>query len=163
VVYALAAAGRIVHDPSTTLRYDNGRWDDPDVASKAMDDLFDAAGLPREARPYMLLLHFLDAYVLIFREGPAMAVTERYKAAYALAMVFLKRLLLRVSQSPGDYALAADLLPALTEAVNSDEPDIDRMFHIAGLIADRLKPGLKPQYDQYLLAAIHGTAPEQPA
>jgi hypothetical protein len=157
LVYALAATGKIVHDPSITIRYDNARWANFEAASQAMDKLFDDAGLPREARPYMLLFHYLDSYVLMFRDGPDMPVAERYKAAYALGLVFLKKLISRANETPSDYAAAMDLFPHLAEAVNSDDPDINKMFHIAGLIADRVKPGLKQQYDQYLLAAIHST------
>lgn len=162
-IYALAASGKIVHDPSTTLRYDNSRWDGADTALKSLDRLLDDSELPPEASYFMSLFHFLDAYVLMFRDGPELPVIERYKAAYALAMVFLKRLIFRVSQSPADYAIASNLIPHLAEAVNSDDPDIDKMFHIAGLIADRVKPGLKQQYDAYLLAAIHGTPSSEPA
>jgi hypothetical protein len=155
-VYALVATGKIAHDPSTTLRYDNSRWQDADAALETLDSLLAASELPPEASHFMSLFHFLDAYVLIFRDGPDMPVNQRYTAAYALAMVFLKRLVFRASQTPVDFVLASDLIPHLAEAVNSEDMDINKMFHIAGLIADRLKPGLKQQYDQYLLAAIHG-------
>lgn len=155
-VYGLVAAGKIVHQPDTTVRYDNVRWRDPVSASIAMDALFDNAGLPRSARSYMLLFHFLDSYVLMFRDGFVLEMVERYKAAYALSHLFLHGFLSRTAETPADFSAASDLIPHLAEAVNSEDMDINKMFHIAGLIVDRLKPGLKQQYDQYLLAAIHG-------
>jgi hypothetical protein len=162
IVFALVAAGRIVHDPATTIRYDNSRWEDVETASAAILDLFAEAGMPAEARSYMLLLHFLDSYVLMLREDAGMEPIDRYKSAYAVIMVFLRKFLMRVAETPQDYELVADLTPPLGQEVEKADPDLDRIFHIAGLMADRLKPGLKERYDGYLLAAVRGTpAPEQ--
>ena len=71
-------------------------------------------------------------------------------------MVFLKRLLFRYDERPYLYGAASDLMEPLRGAVESRDPDLDQFFHLAGLIADRLKPGLKQQYDRYLLAVSRG-------
>jgi hypothetical protein len=153
-VYALAASGKIVHDGTTTIRYNNERWDNLESSSASFEQIFAHAGLPAQAAAYMLLFHFLDSYVLILRQDSSLPLIERYKAAYAVAMVFLKRLIFRTLERPAAYRLCADLLGPLQAAVESEDPDLDLIFHIAGLIADRLKPGLKSQYDQYLRVAI---------
>ena len=155
-VYALAASGRIVHDQQTVLRYDNSRWDNMEAAGTSLDRFYGDAGLPPETRLYMSLLHFLDIYVLMFRQGSNLPPIEQYKAAYAAAMVFLKRLLFRYDERPFFYGAAGDLMEPLRAAVESGDPDLDQFFHLAGLIADRLKPGLKQQYDRYLLAVSRG-------
>ncbi|UVC11410.1 hypothetical protein IHQ71_13025 [Rhizobium sp. TH2] len=155
-VYALAASGRIVHDPRTVLRYDNSRWDDMETAGASLDRFYGDTGLPPETRLYMSLLHFLDIYVLMFRQTSNLPPIEQYKAAYAAAMVFLKRLLFRYDERPFLYVAASDLMEPLRAAVESSDPDLDHFFHLAGLIADRLKPGLKQQYDRYLLAVSRG-------
>lgn len=156
MVYALVAGGRIIHDPSTVLRYNNANWDGQASAEQSMKGIFSSAGLPEKAGLYLLLFHFLDAYVLMFRTSSHLPPVERYKAAYAVAMVFLKRLIYRIKESPFLYDDISDLVAPLTEAVESADPDLNRIFHVAGLIADRVKPGLKQQYDHYLLAVSKG-------
>ena len=156
LVYALAASGRIVHDPQTVLRYNNARWDDMETAGENVDRFYADVGLPPDTRLYMSLLHFLDIYVLMFRQGSNLPPIEQYKAAYAAAMVFLKRLLFRYDERPFLYGAAGDLMEPLRAAVVSTDPDLERLFELAALIAERLKPGLKQQYDRYLLAVARG-------
>jgi hypothetical protein len=153
-VFALVAEGRMVTDPATTIRYDNRRWETQSAASEAIDSLFADAGLPPEARNYMMLLHFLDSFVLLLRQTSSLEPMERYKAGYAAAMVFLKRFLLRVEQMPEEFSSIADLAPHLKDAVESSDPDLDRIFLVASLVVDRLKPGLKSGYENYLQAAM---------
>ena len=81
LVYALAASGRIVHDPQTVLRYNNARWDDMETAGENVDRFYADVGLPPDTRLYMSLLHFLDIYVLMFRQGSNLPPIEQYKAA----------------------------------------------------------------------------------
>jgi hypothetical protein len=156
IVYALVAAGRIVHDPSTIVRYDNSHWDDEASASESMNGIFLSAGLPESARQYMLLFHFLDAYVLMFRKSSALPPIESYKAAYAVAMVFLKRLVYRMKETPFLYHDASDLVGPLELAVESADPDLDLIFEVATRVADRVKPGLKQQYDHFLQVVAKG-------
>lgn len=156
IVYALVAAGKVIHDPSTILRYNNSRWEDMETAGQAIEGLHAAAGLPPEARAYMLMFHYMDSFVLILRQNSSLPLIEQYKAAYAVCMVFLKRLLFRVEGNPALYARDIDLLEPLKLAFMSSDPDLDRIFHLCGLIADRLKPGLKAQYDRYLVTAVRG-------
>jgi hypothetical protein len=156
LVYALAASGRIVHDPQTVLSYNNSRWDDMETAGETVDRFYADVGLPPETRLYMSLLHFLDIYALMFRQGSNLAPIEQYKAAYAAAMVFLRRLLFRYDERPFLYAAASDLMEPLRVAVETDDPDLKQLFHLSSLIADRLKPGLKQQYDHYFQAAAGG-------
>jgi hypothetical protein len=156
IVYALLASGRLLHDPNTTIRYDNARWHYIGSAATAIDTILKTAGVPPEAQPYMLLFHFLDSYVLIFRNTSNLPLIERYRAAYAVTVMYLNRLLHRREQFPASFPLAGELFAPLEEALKADDPDLDRIFHIAGLIADRLKPGLKERYDNYLVAAAKG-------
>ena len=156
IVYALVAGGRIVHDPSTVIRYDNSHWDDEAAAGASMKGIFSSAGLPEDARQYMLLFHFLDAYVFMFRRSSALAPVESYKAAYAVAMVFLKRLLYRMKESPFLYHAASGLVEPLALVVESTDPDLDLIFEVASRVADRVKPGLKQQYDHFLQVVAKG-------
>jgi len=156
IVYALVAGGRIVHDPSTVVRYNNSHWDDDAAARASTNGIFSSARLPEDARHYMLLFHFLDAYVLIFRKSSALETIESYKAAYAVAMVFLKRLLYRMKESPFLYHATSDLVEPLALVVESTEPDLDLIFEVASRLADRVKPGLKQQYDHFLQVVAKG-------
>jgi hypothetical protein len=158
LIYAMVAEGRIVFDPSTCLRYDNARWEDPDKSFMVMKTLFADAGLGPEALRYMLLFHFMDSYVLILRAGSTLPLMERCKSAYAAGLVFLKKFMKRVSQYPADFAPAMDRLFPLRAAIESDDPDLEGIFEAAGLVADRVKPGLKKAYDQFLLAAVEAPA-----
>jgi hypothetical protein len=157
IVYALVASGKVVHDPLTTIRYDNSRWENSENAIKALENLYEVAGLPPEARIYGLLFHYLDSYVLILRENSSLPLLERYKAAFAVTMVFLNRLLFRAAETPSNFTPESDLVARLKAEVEGEDPDLDKIFHIAGLIADRIKPGLKADYDRYLVTAARGS------
>ncbi|WP_455271292.1 hypothetical protein [Rhizobium herbae] len=147
--FALITAGRMVHDPSLIYRYDLGPWATEEGIAAASSNLYQKAGLPADSAKFAALLRFLDVHVFTLRRSLALDPAERGEVLLMNGRLALAEFLQNVRTNASDYDEVVVYLAELIE----QERDIQSIFHLALLMADCIKPGLKDGYIRFLQSA----------
>ena len=148
-VTALFAYGKMAYDPSTVFRYNMDQWSSMDQIQKQVVRLFVEAGLPADSEKYDALLRFLDLFVFLSRTRSPLTAEEARSTLAMLSVVFFGSYLRQVKQSPEKYSETMRYLADLA----LEEVDMMSRFHIALVMADNIKPGLKNGYIEFYKAA----------
>lgn len=148
-VTALFAYGKMAYDPSTVFKYNKDQWSNIQKIEKQVVRLFVEAGLPADSEKYDALLRFLDLFVFLSRPRSPLAATESQEALAFLSGAFFNIYLRQVKQSPEKYSETMRYLADLA----LEEVDMMSRFHIALVMADNIKPGLKNGYIEFYKAA----------
>lgn len=146
--FALVAAGKIVHDPSLTYRYDLGVWATGDGIAAASSNLYVKAGLPADSEKYAALLRFLDVHVFALRPSLQLSPEDRGHVLLMNGRLAMAEFLRSVRTNAANYDEVVVYLAELIE----QERDIDSIFHLALLMTDCIKPGLKDEYVRFFQA-----------
>ncbi|CAN7481741.1 hypothetical protein LJR030_004950 [Rhizobium sp. LjRoot30] len=149
-VLALFAYGKMAYDPSTIFKYNMDQWSSKDMIQKQGIRLFVEAGLPADGQKYEGLLQFLDLFVFLSRARLPLSDEEKQNARAFLSFEYFTVYLNIVKQSPEKYSKTMQYLADM--ALNQLE--IDTRFHIALMMADDIKPGLKNGYIEFYKAAM---------
>ncbi|CAN7362460.1 hypothetical protein LJR098_003034 [Rhizobium sp. LjRoot98] len=149
LTFALITAGRVVHDPSLIYRYDLGIWATENGIAEATSNLYVKAGLPADSEKYAALLRFLDVHVFAIRPSLRLAPAERDEVLLMNGRLALAAFLQSVRTNGADYDEVVVYLAELIE----QERNIESIFHLALLMADCIKPGLKDGYIRFFKAA----------
>jgi hypothetical protein len=149
LTFALITAGRMIHDPSLIYLYDLGIWATENGIAAASSNLYEKAGLPADSEKYAALLRFLDVYVFTLRGSLRLTPAERGDVLLTNGRLALAVFLQRVRTNAADYDEVVVYLAELME----QERDIESIFHLALLMTDCIKPGLKDGYIRFFQAA----------
>jgi len=149
-VMALFAYGKMAYDPSTIFKYNKDQWSTTPQIRKQSARLFVDAGLSDDAKKYEVLLQFLDLFVFLSRSRSPLAVDETQKALAFVALEYFTLYLREVDKSPEKYS---ETMRYLTDLALK-QPDVASRFHIALMMADDIKPGLKNGYIEFYRAAM---------
>ncbi|MCV9960857.1 hypothetical protein OIU34_02995 [Pararhizobium sp. BT-229] len=147
--FALLTAGRVVHDPSLIYRYDLGAWATADGIAEASSNLYEKSGLPAGAEKFASLLRFLDVHVFTLRRSLPLTSAERGQVLLMNGRLAMAAFLRNVQANAEDYDEVVRYLAELIE----QERDIQSIFHLAVLLADCVKPGLKDGYVRFFQSA----------
>lgn len=149
LTFALITAGRMIHDPSLIYRYDLGIWATGEGIAAASSNLYLKAGLPADSEKYAALLRFLDVHVFTLRPSLQLSPEERGNVLLMNGRLAVAEFLQGVRTNAADYDEVVVYLAELIE----QERDIDSIFHLALLMTDCIKPGLKDGYIRFFQAA----------
>ncbi|KQY22619.1 hypothetical protein [Rhizobium sp. Root483D2] len=147
--FALIASGRMIHDPSLIYRYDLGKWVTESGIAAASSDLYEKAGLPADSEKYAALLRFLDIHILALRRSLQFTAAERGEVLLMNGRLAMAEFLKSVRTNAQVYDEVVVYLAGLIE----QERNIDSIFHLALMMTDRIKPGLKDGYIRFFQAA----------
>lgn len=147
--FALMTAGRMVHDPSLIYRYDLGIWASAQGIAAASSNLYQKAGLPADSEKFAALLRFLDVHVFTLRRSLPLAPSERADVLLMNGRLAMAEFLQSVRTNAADYDEVVVYLAGLIE----QERDIQSIFHLALLMTDCIRPGLKDGYIRFFQAA----------
>ncbi len=145
--FALCAAGKFLHDPSTIYRYDLGRWAKGQNLEATKASVYVQAGLPDTADRFSALLRFIDTHVFV--TSLPLSDQQRQNALMTNARLALRTFLQEVAQAPDQYDPEVVYLAELT----GQTPDLTSAFQISLLMADRLQEGLAGKYVRFVQAA----------
>lgn len=146
---ALISAGKMIHDPSLIYRYDLGVWATEQGIAAASSDLYQKAGLPADSEKFAALLRFLDVHVFTLRRSLALSPAERDEVLLMNGRLAMAEFLQSVRTNAADYDEVVVYLAEMIE----QERDIQSIFHLALLMTDCIKPGLKDGYIRFFQAA----------
>ncbi|MCV9996683.1 hypothetical protein OE766_00300 [Pararhizobium sp. YC-54] len=147
--FALITAGRMVHDPSLIYRYDLGIWATEQGIAAASSNLYQKAGLPAGSEKFAALLRFLDVHVFTLRRSLSLAPAQRADVLLMNGRLAMAEFLQSVRTNAADYDEVVVYLAELIE----QERDIQSIFHLALLMTDCIRPGLKDGYIRFFQAA----------
>ncbi len=149
MAFALFAYGRMAYDPGIIYRYNADQWSSRAKVIEKNQQIFAAAGLPEYTEKYQPLLMTLDLFVFLMRPGTPLDRTQAVDAVSLVAGHFLNAFTNQVIRNPEQYSEKTRYLVELA----TKDPDAMNRLHIAMLMVDELKPGLKDAYVQYFHAA----------
>jgi hypothetical protein len=147
--FALITAGRMNYDPSLIYRYDLGIWATERGIAAASSNLYQKAGLPAGSEKYAALLRFLDVHIFALRGSLLLTPAERGDVLLMNGRLAMAEFLQSVRTNATDYDGVVVYLAEMIE----QERDIDSIFHLALLMTDCIKPGLKDGYIRFFQAA----------
>lgn len=148
-VIALFAYGKMAYDPSTIFKYNMDQWSSMDMIQQQGTRLFVEAGLPADAKKYEGLLQFLDLFVFLSRPRSPLSEEDAQNARAFLSLDYFTIYLNFVKETPEKYSKTMKYLTDLA----LKELEVDTRFHIALMMADDIKPGLKNGYIEFYKAA----------
>ncbi|WP_426227932.1 hypothetical protein [Pararhizobium sp. DWP3-4] len=149
LTFALITAGRILHDPSLIYRYDLGIWATGKGIADASSNLYVKAGLPADSEKYAALLRFLDVHVFTLRGSLRLSPAERGDVLLMNGRLAMAEFLQSVRTKAAEYDEVVVYLAEMIE----QEREIETIFHLALLMTDCIKPGLKDGYIRFFQAA----------
>ncbi len=147
--FALLTAGRMIHDPSLIYKYDLGAWVTEESIAAASSNLYEKAGLPADTEKFAALLRFLDVHVFTLRHSLPLTPAERGEVLLMNGRLAMAAFLRNVQANAADYDEVVRYLAELIE----QERDIQSIFHLAVLMTDCIKPGLKDSYVRFFQSA----------
>lgn len=150
---ALFAYGRMAYDPGIIYRYNADQWSTPQKIERKNQELYAAVGLPPDTKDFMPLLTTLDLFVFLARPGTPLDRPQAMDAVGIVCGDILNGFLNQVIRKPEDYS---EKMRYLVEMAGKESNALDR-FHLALVMVDELKPGLKDAYLAYFKTAqAHG-------
>ena len=147
--FALITAGRMIHDPTLVYRYDLGIWATEKGIAAASSNLYQKAGLAADSEKYAALLRFLDVHIFALRGSLRLSPAERGDVLLMNGRLAMAEFLQSVRTEAAEYDEVVVYLAELIE----QEREIETIFHLALLMADCIKPGLKDGYIRFFQAA----------
>lgn len=150
MVLALAAYGKLAYDPSTIYRYNMENWDTAEKIERTNVEFFVRAGLPADSGKYAQLLQFLDLFIFATRSGTPLAQEERQRLGKDIVNILLGGFVQQVADAPEDYDGTLRHLAGMV----LDEQDSFTQFQIGIMMADRVQPGLKDRYVEFVKRAF---------
>lgn len=147
---ALVSYGKMAHDPGTILRYNMDKWDSAGKIAEMYQALYTGVGLPAGSEKFENLLIYLDVFILSTRPGTPLPQDQRQKLGVAINSRLLGPFIKQVANKPDNFD---GVLLHLSNMV-LEEKDSFSQFQIALLMADRVQPGLKDRYVDFLKAMM---------
>ncbi|MBP1857219.1 glycosyltransferase family protein [Rhizobium herbae] len=147
--FALLTAGKMLHDPSLIYRYDLGAWTTAESIAAMASKLYEKAGLPADSEKFANLLRFLDVHIFTLRPSLSLTPAERGGVLLMNGRLALAPFLRNVQTNAGDYD---EVVHYLAELIGQEQ-DIQSIFHLAVLMTDCIKPGLKDGYVRFFREA----------
>lgn len=149
LMLTLAAYGKFAHDPGTIYRYNMDNWDTAEKINRNNALFFERAGLPVDTGKYALLLQFLDVFIMATRGGTPLAQEDRQRLGKDIVNILLGGFVQQVAENPENFDGTLKHLATMV----LDERDSFTQFQIGMMMADRIQPGLKDRYVEFLKTA----------
>lgn len=147
---ALVSYGKMAHDPGTIFRYNMDKWDSAGKIAEMYQALYTGVGLPAGSEKFENLLMYLDVFILATRPGTPLPQDQRQKLGLAVNSRLLGPFIKQVANNPDNFDGTVRHLSSMV----LEEQDSFGQFQIALLMADRVQPGLKDRYVEFLKAVM---------
>lgn len=147
---ALVSYGKMAHDPGTTFRYNMDKWDSAGKIAEMYQALYTGVGLPVGSEKFENLLMYLDVFILATRPGTPLPQDQRQKLALSINSRLLGPFIKQVANNPDNFDGTVRHLSSMV----LEEQDSFGQFQIALLMADKVQPGLKDRYVEFLKAVM---------
>jgi hypothetical protein len=151
-VEAMFSCGKMAYDGSILFRYNFHQWSTPELIAESDRKLYTSAGLSEDSNRYMVLLRYLDTFIMVARAGSPLGRSRALDAAQRGVTPFMEGFVRTVRQHPENYDAEFRYLVDMAAASG----DHMEKLQIAFLMADRVKPGLKDGYVSFFRAAMGG-------
>lgn len=148
----LFTSGKMACDHSLRYQYNYTKWLTTELIEARRKAMFADAGLPEKAMHYERLFQFLDVFVLVNRVGSPLAIDERQRLGKAAVQIIFGSFIATVANHPDQYE---EGVASLAEMVLEEE-DSFVQFQLGLLMAERVQPGLKDKYVNFIKASVSG-------
>lgn len=148
----LFTSGKMACDLSLRYQYNYSKWLTTELIEARRKAMFADAGLPEKAMHYERLFQFLDVFVLVNRVGSPLAIDERQRLGKAAVQIIFGSFIATVADNSDLYE---EGVASLAEMVLEEE-DSFVQFQLGLLMAERVQPGLKDKYVDFIKASVSG-------
>lgn len=147
LAYTLFSYGKLAYDPSSILKYNFHNWETDEQVDAAVEGIFTAASLDKQAKHYRQLLIYIDMMILSHSHASPLATSQKADIAENAARSFFLGFLNRVKREPETYGAQAVLTVdhILAQADRASQDDLARAIDLTAFI----DPSLPMRYRQF--------------